>query len=86
MVPISIHAPREGSDDSAGNLKAASGISIHAPREGSDQASRNEAHTQEKFQSTLPVRGATQTLAAWVEDLKISIHAPREGSDAMICP
>ena len=34
-----------------------------------------------KFQSTLPVRGATQFSAHLVKLIAISIHAPREGSD-----
>ena len=33
------------------------------------------------FLSTLPVRGATETLAYSVDLYAISIHAPREGSD-----
>ena len=33
------------------------------------------------FQSTLPVRGATNAYAARDLDGHISIHAPREGSD-----
>ena len=38
VVVISIHAPREGSDqDHAGVVAKPEGISIHAPREGSDQ-------------------------------------------------
>ena len=34
-------------------------ISIHAPREGSDANIRFVETTEAKFQSTLPVRGAT---------------------------
>ena len=34
---ISIHAPREGSDDDRLKLRDFLGISIHAPREGSDE-------------------------------------------------
>ena len=33
------------------------------------------------FQSTLPVRGATEPITQEVESNVISIHAPREGSD-----
>ena len=36
-IRISIHAPREGSDDSASSKVFSISISIHAPREGSDQ-------------------------------------------------
>ena len=36
---ISIHAPREGSDERANRYKGAQlKISIHAPREGSDKS------------------------------------------------
>ena len=34
-----------------------------------------------EFQSTLPVRGATQRIMGSLEVSSISIHAPREGSD-----
>ena len=34
-----------------------------------------------RFQSTLPVRGATVDGKIYVGALKISIHAPRAGSD-----
>ena len=55
---ISIHAPREGSDDRVlGRYKSPS-ISIHAPREGSDRCLPEQCLAYE-FQSTLPVRGAT---------------------------
>ena len=33
---ISIHAPREGGDQTAKDADAATDISIHAPREGGD--------------------------------------------------
>ena len=37
MQTISIHAPREGSDDTTtGETYRVTSISIHAPREGSD--------------------------------------------------
>ena len=34
---ISIHAPREGSDERLGEIREIGHISIHAPREGSDR-------------------------------------------------
>ena len=37
-----------------------------------------------RFQSTLPVRGATTERPEFEEILIISIHAPREGSDAVV--
>ena len=36
IVKISIHAPREGSDEAPKSAISADLISIHAPREGSD--------------------------------------------------
>ena len=58
-------------------------ISIHAPREGSDSL-QNSVLQWGKFQSTLPVRGATRSVSPRVRSDFISIHAPREGSDATI--
>ena len=104
-VPISIHAPRVGSD--LVPIKSSvprDVISIPAPRVGSDAPapSRRNApryfnprspcgerrfdqltgDNASKFQSTLPVWGATGSghldQALW----RISIHAPRVGSDA----
>ena len=37
--------------------------------------------TQEKFQSTLPARGATPAASQSQQPPAISIHAPRTGSD-----
>ena len=37
----------------------------------------------DKFQSTLPVKGATSAEGKQVAEGVISIHAPREGSDAV---
>ena len=36
------------------------------------------------FQSTLPVKGATNGGKAVIKDKSISIHAPREGSDSNV--
>ena len=78
---ISIHAPREGSDYRIIALCAVCDISIHAPREGSDPEKEPPAMLQHRFQSTLPVRGATDSYAGDIQEAEISIHAPREGSD-----
>ena len=56
-------------------------ISIHAPRVGSDHTLTPWGKEVQKFQSTLPVWGATSLVAAINEVLEISIHAPRVGSD-----
>ena len=79
---ISIHAPHAGSDD-LGNRICRSGrmISIHAPHAGSDQMRGLLLREHGQFQSTLPMRGATKSLARRGTILDISIHAPHAGSD-----
>ena len=58
--PISIHAPRVGSDVGAHLLQhRAHRISIHAPRVGSDRPSPSYKNLSVLFQSTLPAWGAT---------------------------
>ena len=57
-------------------------ISIHAPREGSDPFAPAHRLHPAQFQSTLPVRGATDRHDRRRHYIPISIHAPREGSDA----
>ena len=58
---ISIHAPRTGRDNSLdAACSAVFGISIHAPRTGRDQIYPALIMTLVTFQSTRPVRGATQ--------------------------
>ena len=58
--PISIHAPREGSDYSIRKNKLVTKIiSIHAPREGSDLDVVRAGGPDDGFLSTLPARGAT---------------------------
>ena len=84
-VFISIHAPREGSDVLSylsDDLELT--ISIHAPREGSDKGNLGNYLPDVKFQSTLPVKGATQAVQRSRQVCHISIHAPREGSDTGI--
>ena len=56
---ISIHAPREGGDQTAKDADAATDISIHAPREGGDPKISKPTANSGKFQSTPPARGAT---------------------------
>ena len=55
-------------------------ISIHAPHAGSDGEVLLAVHTL-KFQSTLPMRGATLTACTCCKVSQISIHAPHAGSD-----
>ena len=56
-------------------------ISTHAPRAGSDPTAVIITETDDKFQPTLPVRGATERDFIIRQGEKISTHAPRAGSD-----
>ncbi len=58
-TPVSIHAPNEGSDRTAKPISSANSVSIHAPNEGSDPENQPKTSPQTKFQSTLPMKGAT---------------------------
>ena len=78
---ISIHAPRAGSDLGSKNFYDMAEISIHAPRAGSDSWMYLAFATYRRFQSTLPVRGATMRIGDLLRSIGISIHAPRAGSD-----
>ena len=56
-------------------------ISIHAPLTGSDQQVRMFETGPDRFQSTLPLRGATHAPQHLDVGSQISIHAPLTGSD-----
>ena len=56
---ISIHTPLAGSDIRLDNLLGVKSISIHTPLAGSDLFVVSNISSQQKFQSTLPLRGAT---------------------------
>ena len=58
-------------------------ISIHTPLAGSDNALVAPCAALLKFQSTLPLRGATDSDTAHYYLIVISIHTPLAGSD---CP
>ena len=74
---ISIHAPRVGSDRGTSEISPVSSISIHAPRVGSDKLAGTFLAPASKFQSTLPVWGATLTLAlAPVSTLHFNPRSP----------
>ena len=81
LAQISIHAPREGSDQPQSKHPLFELISIHAPREGSDPVRDSSSLSTTAFLSTLPARGATEYGRSKAAQLQISIHAPREGSD-----
>ena len=60
-------------------------ISIHTPLAGSDPDSHTVTEAGSIFQSTLPLRGATEVPAVCGVGDFISIHTPLAGSDAD-CP
>ena len=80
-LEVSIHAPRGGSD-SGGEICKQVYVSFN-PR--SPWGERRRAlwieSELEKFQSTLPVGGATYSVKASDITAEVSIHAPRGGSD-----
>ena len=60
LPPVSIHAPRAGSDLGGGQHPlGGGGVSIPAPRAGSDSALDQHSLITAMFQSTPPARGAT---------------------------
>ena len=81
---ISIHAPREGRDLHGLRLLLGRDISIHAPRAGRDLVYGLLANGFTEFQSTRPVRGATDQVHRGELAGSISIHAPRAGRDVAL--
>ena len=79
---ISIHAPRGGSDVFYSN-NCASHIYFN-PRSpwGERRVLGWIKTTKDRFQSTLPVGGATKIQYTGAVSISISIHAPRGGSDS----
>ena len=59
-------------------------ISIHAAREGGDVFSRHFDAGFAGFQSTPPVKAATNAASQLTPNAAISIHAAREGGDGAI--
>ena len=81
VSPISIHAPRGGSDkNSVCPMPELSNFNPRSPWGERPQATM-DANGVDKFQSTLPVGGATAFCFASHFLFFISIHAPRGGSD-----
>ena len=58
-------------------------ISIHTPLAGSDPSDLMASASTSLFQSTLPLRGATDAPRTDPRDSRISIHTPLAGSDAL---
>ena len=78
---ISIHAPRVGSDSYLAALEGVYGYFNPRSPCGERRRGKEVQKSELRFQSTLPVWGATTlpTLSSgWIS---ISIHAPRVGSD-----
>ena len=81
---ISIHAPRAGSDPC---LPVNMTVPVDFnPRSPCGERPRTLMPLQDNsgFQSTLPVRGATNIRLPILSVLRISIHGPRAGSDPMV--
>ena len=82
---ISIHAAREGGDWAGLRLQCRTqGISIHAAREGGDLRECVGHDANQQFQSTPPVKAATEAYKTAGLSANISIHAAREGGDLRI--
>ena len=84
LFPISIHAPREGSD-AARRARRSQGYYFNprSPR-GERPLAFDHQTAVSVFQSTLPARGATIAMVLQACLCPISIHAPREGSDKIL--
>ena len=83
-IVISIHAPRGGSDRGADGVEFwESNFNPRSPW-GERLAPNNAVQLWDKFQSTLPVGGATAFTKKRQMHPEISIHAPRGGSDTAI--
>ena len=78
---ISIHAPLAGSDRPMSAASEARGYFNPRSPCGERQAGSRASIRLGKFQSTLPLRGATRWQRKLVVQLLISIHAPLAGSD-----
>ena len=81
LIAVSIHAPREGCDETTTTAIQPLNVSIHAPREGCDEDADRVNLGLMKFQFTHPGRGATLRDFGFTCYLIVSIHAPREGCD-----
>ena len=81
---VSIHAPRAGRDVGAdGARDISSGFNPRAPC-GARRGPQFDDIVLDMFQSTRPVRGATNHWRRWGRRRRVSIHAPRAGRDAHI--
>ena len=79
---ISIRAPNERSDLPQSHSRLVLCISIRAPNERSDNMIDSDEMKTLKFQSALPMKGATFKIASVKAYFGISIRAPNERSDS----
>ena len=80
--PISIHAPRRGSDSSFWTIHRSKVDFNPRSPQGERRKPRLATTARTLFQSTLPAGGATMKFLFSLIFPIISIHAPRRGSDA----
>ena len=76
-VSISIHAPLTGSDGGLQPSPRLRTISIHAPLTGSDRVTFGARLQTNRFQSTLPLRGATRGSKCGCEQADISVSSAK---------
>ena len=80
-LEVSIHAPRAGRDDAHPGHRSGHGCFNPRAPYGARQDSIAAQIKTIEFQSTRPVRGATNPFCAPFSKLEVSIHAPRAGRD-----
>jgi hypothetical protein len=86
VTVVSIHAPRVGSDAWAGgNYVVTRSFNPRSPC-GERRVAKLITRAPPRFQSTLPVWGATGYCSAVQSAFDVSIHAPRVGSDGGQAP
>ena len=76
---ISIHAPRAGGDCGSPEHTEEDHYFNPRPPCGGRRCFRIIDGGFKRFQSTPPVRGATEIYNSYPDEFKISIHAPRAG-------
>ena len=81
MDEISIHAPLTGSDPKSDEVQGETRNFNPRSPYGERRGAKFEKTTTKRFQSTLPLRGATIRLELSNGLTVISIHAPLTGSD-----
>ena len=83
---ISIHTPHAGSDFSFSRLYLTSRISIHTPHAGSDIIKLYLVFNYLRFQSTLPMRGATGSSGRCKGLSVFQSTLPMRGATQICCP